>query len=112
MWVNNDDNVVPMPVYNVFKTVDNLNQNVRVVAYIDNALAVSCIQLTLGGVVNCLALTFNLQGHPCELIAAYRRPSSNLSVFIKMVLMTTIKTIAMVCNCFQTTFIIDFKLGL
>lgn len=26
--------------------------------------------------------------------------------------MTTIKTIAMVCNYFQTTFIKDFKLGL
>lgn len=82
MWVNNDDDVVPIPVYNVFRTVDSLNQNDGVVAYIDNALAVSCIQLTLGGVVNCLALTFNLQGHPCELIAAYRSPSSNISLFL------------------------------
>lgn len=49
--MDNDDDVVPMPVYNVFRTFDNLNQNDRVVAYIDNALAVSCIQLILGGVV-------------------------------------------------------------
>lgn len=68
--MDNDDDVVPMLVYNVFRTVDNLNQNDGVVAYIDNALAVSWIQLILGGVVNCLALTFNLQGRPCELIAA------------------------------------------
>lgn len=82
IWIYNDDDVVPMPVYNVIGIVDNLNQNDGVLAYIDNALAVSCIQLTLGGVGNCLALTFNLQGHPCELIAAYRSPSSNLSLFL------------------------------
>lgn len=100
------------PFIILYRTVDSLNQIDGVVAYIDNALVVSCIQQILGGVVNCFALTFNLQGHPCELIASYRSPSSNLSLFQQMVLMTAIKTIAMVCNYFQTTFIIDLRLGL
>ncbi|XP_039298109.1 protein diaphanous [Nilaparvata lugens] len=69
-WLEDDEDVVRLPGYSVFRTTNKLNQNDGLVIYIDSALSVSCDQLCLGGIANCLALTFTLKGVPCHLVGA------------------------------------------
>jgi hypothetical protein len=80
-WLENDFNLETIPGYNYYRSIDNLNQNDGVVVYLDDKIAASCSHLSIGGVATALSLTFSWAGHHCEILAVYRSPRSNLSVF-------------------------------
>ncbi|KAG8241080.1 hypothetical protein J6590_094998 [Homalodisca vitripennis] len=63
---------------------NSLNQSDGLV-YIDGTLPVTCSELCLGGVATSLSLTLQLAGTPCELLAVYRSPNSNLTRFTEAI---------------------------
>ncbi|KAG8310598.1 hypothetical protein J6590_061431 [Homalodisca vitripennis] len=68
--------------YNLYRSQNSLNQSDGLV-YIDDTLPVTCSELYLSGVATSLFLKLQWAGTPCELLAGYRNPNSNLTRFTK-----------------------------
>jgi hypothetical protein len=81
-WLCDEDEVVQIQGYNSFRTFNQLNQNDGLVVYIDSTIDVVCEQILLGGVANCLSLTFSRADCRYNILAVYRSPSSDLSQFV------------------------------
>lgn len=71
-----------LPGYNMYRSQDNINQSDGVVVYLDSSLSASCNQLSLGGVATALSITFDWANQPCELLAVYRSPNSDITRFV------------------------------
>jgi hypothetical protein len=81
-WLRDDSDLINIPGYNLYRSYNGLNSSDGVVVYIDSTLSVTCNQLLLGGVSTCLSLSFDWEGAKCDLLAVYRSPNSNFSLFI------------------------------
>jgi hypothetical protein len=81
-WLNDDSDLMEIPGYNLYRSYNNINQSDGVVVYIDSEISATCRELQLVGVATCLSVAFDWAGLPCELLAGYRSPNSNLNIFI------------------------------
>jgi hypothetical protein len=83
-WLGNkDSDLLNIDGYNLFRTYNNLNSSDGLVVYANCSLSVHCRQLSIGGVATALSVNFDWKGIPCEILAVYRSPNSNLNTFIE-----------------------------
>jgi hypothetical protein len=83
-WLgNNNCDLLSVDGYDLFRTYNNLNSSDGLVVYANRSLSASSRQLSIGGVATALSLSFGWRGFPCEILAIYRSPNSNINLFIE-----------------------------